>query len=94
MGRSADNIQPSARRALRQEPWFLARCFDQLAAFGIRGLVLTRSGSAITSARTQPTGALRRYLAQPLPKPARLADLACQLRVSMPVRSALRVLQG
>lgn len=29
--------------------------------------------------------ALRRYLAQPLPKPARLADLARQLRVWTPV---------
>jgi len=37
--------------------------------------------------------ALRRYLAQPRPKLARLADLARQLRVSTPVRSALRVLQ-
>jgi predicted transcriptional regulator of viral defense system len=37
--------------------------------------------------------ALRRYLAQPRPKLARLADLARQLRVSIPVRSALRVLQ-
>lgn len=37
--------------------------------------------------------ALRRYLAQPRPKLARLADLSRQLRVSTPVRSALRVLQ-
>lgn len=37
--------------------------------------------------------ALRRYLAQPRPKPARLADLARRLRVSTPVRAALRVLQ-
>lgn len=37
--------------------------------------------------------ALRRCLAQPRPELARLADLARQLRVSMPVRSALRVLQ-
>lgn len=37
--------------------------------------------------------ALRRYLAQPRPKLARLADLARQLRVATPVRSALRVLQ-
>jgi predicted transcriptional regulator of viral defense system len=37
--------------------------------------------------------ALRRYLAQPRPKLARFADLARQLRVSTPVRSALRVLQ-
>lgn len=37
--------------------------------------------------------ALRRYLTQPRPKLARLADLARQLRVSTPVRSALRVLQ-
>ncbi len=36
--------------------------------------------------------ALRRYLAQPRPKLARLADLSRQLRVSTPVRSALRVL--
>lgn len=38
--------------------------------------------------------ALRRYLAQPRPQLARVADLARQLRVSTPVRSALRVLQG
>ncbi len=38
--------------------------------------------------------ALRRYLAQPRPRLARLADLARQLRVSVPVRSALGVLQG
>jgi predicted transcriptional regulator of viral defense system len=37
--------------------------------------------------------ALRRYLAQPRPKLARLADLARQLRVATAVRSALRVLQ-
>ncbi len=37
--------------------------------------------------------ALRRYLAQPRPKLARIADLSRQLRVSTPVRSALRVLQ-
>ena len=37
--------------------------------------------------------ALRRYLAQPRPKLARLVDLAGQLRVSTPVRSALGVLQ-
>ncbi len=37
--------------------------------------------------------ALRRYLAQPRPRLARLADLSRQLRVSTPVRSALRVLQ-
>jgi predicted transcriptional regulator of viral defense system len=37
--------------------------------------------------------ALRRYLTQPRQKLARLADLARQLRVSTPVRSALRVLQ-
>lgn len=37
--------------------------------------------------------AMRRYLAQPRPKLARLADLARQLRVSIPVRAALRVLQ-
>lgn len=37
--------------------------------------------------------ALRRYLAQPRPKLARIADLARQLRVSTPLRSALRVLQ-
>lgn len=37
--------------------------------------------------------ALRRYFAQPRPKLARLADLARQLRVSTPVRAALRVLQ-
>lgn len=37
--------------------------------------------------------ALRRYLAQPRPRLARLVDLARQLRVSTPVRSALRVLQ-
>lgn len=38
--------------------------------------------------------ALRRYLAQPRPRLARLADLARQLRVSAPIRSALSVLQG
>lgn len=38
--------------------------------------------------------ALRRYLAQPRPRLARLADLSRQLRVSAPVRSALSVLQG
>lgn len=38
--------------------------------------------------------ALRRYLAQSRPKLARLIDLARQLRVSTPVRSALRVLQA
>lgn len=38
-------------------------------------------------------GALRRYLRQPRPKLARLAELARQLRVSGPVISALRVLQ-
>jgi predicted transcriptional regulator of viral defense system len=38
-------------------------------------------------------GALRRYLRQPRPKLARLAELARQLRVSGPVTSALRVLQ-
>ncbi|MGH9248541.1 MAG: type IV toxin-antitoxin system AbiEi family antitoxin domain-containing protein [Acidimicrobiales bacterium] len=37
--------------------------------------------------------ALRRYLAQPRPKLARLADLARGLRVSTPVGAALRVLQ-
>lgn len=37
--------------------------------------------------------ALRRYLIQPRPKLARLADLARQLRVSTPVRAALRVLE-
>ena len=37
--------------------------------------------------------ALRRYLAQQRPKLARIAELARQLRVSTPVRSALRVLQ-
>jgi predicted transcriptional regulator of viral defense system len=37
--------------------------------------------------------ALRRYLAQPRPKLARLVDLARQLRVSTPIRAALRVLQ-
>lgn len=37
--------------------------------------------------------ALRRYLSQPRPKLARLADLARPLRVSTPVGSALRVLQ-
>jgi predicted transcriptional regulator of viral defense system len=37
--------------------------------------------------------ALRRYLAQPRRKLARLADLSRQLRVSTPVRSALRVLR-
>lgn len=37
--------------------------------------------------------ALRRYLAQPGPKLARLADLARQLRVATALRSALRVLQ-
>lgn len=38
-------------------------------------------------------GALRRYLRQPRPKLARLADLGRKLRVSGPVTSALRVLQ-
>lgn len=38
--------------------------------------------------------ALRRYLAQPRPRLARLADLSRQLRVSAPIRSALSVLQG
>ncbi|MGH9112675.1 MAG: type IV toxin-antitoxin system AbiEi family antitoxin domain-containing protein [Acidimicrobiales bacterium] len=38
--------------------------------------------------------ALRRYLAQPGPKLARLAGIARPLRVSTPVRSALSVLQG
>ena len=38
-------------------------------------------------------GALRRYLRQPWPKLARLAELARQLRVSGPVSSVLRVLQ-
>lgn len=37
--------------------------------------------------------AIRRYLAQPRPKLARLADLARQLRISTPIRAALRVLQ-
>jgi predicted transcriptional regulator of viral defense system len=37
--------------------------------------------------------ALRRYLAQPRPRLGRLAELARQLRVATPVRSALRVLQ-
>lgn len=41
----------------------------------------------------QANRALRRYLAQPRPKLARLADLARQLRVATPVRAALRVLQ-
>jgi predicted transcriptional regulator of viral defense system len=38
-------------------------------------------------------GALRRYLRQPRPKLASLAELARQLRVTGPVTSALRVLQ-
>lgn len=41
----------------------------------------------------QANRALRRYLAQPRPRLARLADFSRQLRVSTPVRSALRVLQ-
>ena len=36
---------------------------------------------------------LRRYMTQPRPKLALLADLARQLRVSTPVRAAVRVLQ-
>lgn len=42
---------------------------------------------------TEAHRALRRYLAQPRPKLARLADRARQLRVSTPVRFALRVLR-
>lgn len=38
--------------------------------------------------------ALRRYLRQPRPKHARLADLARELRASTSVRAALRVLEG
>ena len=38
-------------------------------------------------------GALRRYLRQPRPKLARVADLARHLRVAGPVTAALRVLQ-
>lgn len=38
--------------------------------------------------------ALRRYLSQPRPKPARLAELASELRASTAVRTALRVLEA
>jgi predicted transcriptional regulator of viral defense system len=37
---------------------------------------------------------LRRYLSQPRPKLARLSDLACELRASTAVRTALRVLEA
>jgi Transcriptional regulator, AbiEi antitoxin len=43
---------------------------------------------------TTAHGALRRYLGQPRPRTARLAELARQLRVSGPVISTLRVLQA
>ena len=39
MCRQCDDIQPTGIPALRQESWFLARCFDELAARGIRGVV-------------------------------------------------------
>jgi hypothetical protein len=39
MRRQCDDIQPTGIRAIRQESWFLARCFDELAARGVRGIV-------------------------------------------------------
>jgi hypothetical protein len=38
-GRQGEGIRPSSIRALRQETWFLARCFEALAGAGIRGVV-------------------------------------------------------
>jgi predicted transcriptional regulator of viral defense system len=64
--------------------WITDRERSVIDAFRLRHLV----------GETTAHSALRRYLGQPRPRTARLAELARLLRVSGPVTSTLRVLQA
>jgi len=78
MGRS------EVREAGGERFWITDRERSVVDAFRLRHLV----GDA------EAHGALRRYLRQPQPKVARLADLARMLRATGPLSAALRVLQA